>query len=675
MGLSPNGYERFRPIFDSGRTFHPISALVDWRVDDAGDALHLRLATVDGPDVDARITFADPHVVRFEWVFGGPVDEHVTEMLAGPPPRLAVTVDDDGETVRASAGGPAVELRRRPWRLAFGPYATEPGDTSLVEWVDQPGGWAAQPHDGVVEAYETWALAPGEQLWGGGERYLGPGLRGRRIAHWIDEPFGTNTTDLVYKSVPFVVSSRGYGLFFHHPERADLDLGARSQAAASVLVSSPRLDQFVVLGTPKEVIERYTALTGRPAVPPAWTYGIWFSRCMYSSRAEVASVIARARELDVPLDVVHLDPLWMRRRKDWPYDACDFEEDEEAFGPLEDLARWLHDQDVRLSLWVNPHVPAGDPSWVPDRLVDGGLARDPVFPTRGFVDPTSGAGRAWWLEQLRRLVALGVDAVKLDYGEVLPVDARLADGRRGAEVHNLYPMLFAEIAAEAGVPFTFTRSGTAGAQRWPLHWGGDSQSTWAGLAGALRGGLSLAWSGFAHWTSDVGGFFRRDLHRADDPDHGFDLPDTELYVRWLQFGMLCSHTRLHGQGPREPWAFGDEAVAVARTFAALRRRLVPYLQGCAEEAAAVGTPLLRPMAMEFPDDPTCRHLDTQYVLGPDLLVAPVLEPGGAVEYYVPAGSWRDVFTDEEVTGPRWRRETVPLERIPVLVRVGGRALA
>lgn len=663
----PGTYERATPIFDrKRRTFHPIIGLLGASV--RGGGVDLVLETRAGPDLHGRITFPDPEVVRLQWVFGGPPDDHLTEMLVGAPASLPVTLEEDEQSVTVSAGGTAVVLDKRPWRVRFGGFATEPFDASLVEWVHEPGGWAAE--DDRVLAYETFALRPGEELFGLGERFLGPRLRGKRLAHWIDEPFGTATTDRVYKSVPLAISNRGYGVFLHHGQEAVFDVGATSTSSASVLVHDDQLDLFVLLGDPKQVLSRYTALTGRPPVPPEWSFGVWMSKCMYANRGEVQEVLTAAQAHGIPVDVVNLDPLWLAGRAAEYKDFCHFEWDDAAFGPLEEFVGWLHGQGVRLCLWVNPHLLEDRRGWDPDVCVEGGRIRDPFYADRAFVDLT-GAGREWWDRELRRLVAAGVDAFKLDYGEVLPATARMADGRTGAEVHNLYPLLASKTAYEAGAPLAFTRSGTAGSQRYPLHWAGDAQSTWAGLAGCLRGGLAASWSGFAHWTSDIGGFSLRLLDLPDDPDFGFRRPDAELFIRWMQFGMLCSHARFHGTQGREPWLFGDEAVEAARQLTQLRRRLTRYLLDCSAEAAQTGCPVLRPLALEFPDDPGCEQVDTGFLLGPGLLVYPVLEPDGRVRVYLPPGRWTDHFTGTTYDGPGWLPEqTVPLERLPLLVREG-----
>jgi alpha-D-xyloside xylohydrolase len=664
-------YETARPIFDHARRrFHPIEALTDWHAEP--EELQLRLATRGGKPVLGRITFADPEVMRLQWSLAGEPPEHQTEMLDGTPPRLPLQVEESEGSITVHAGGTRAVLHLRPWQVEFGAYATEPRDTSLIEPVNQAGGWSsdATMHDRVA-MHDTFALRPNEQLWGLGERFLGPSLRGRRAAHLIVEPGGTNTTDRVYKSVPFFVSSRGYGMFVHHGEPAVFDLGMTSSVSGSVLVEAGHMDLFVILGDPKQVLTRYTALTGRPPVPPEWTFGVWLSKCFYESRAEVVAALDTAQECGIDVDVLNIDPWWLANRPGRDYDFCDFVWNEKDFGPMQDLVDWLHGRGVRLCLWVNPNVPEDLPAFVPDRMVGNGAARDACFPVRGFVDFT-GRGGDWWVGEMRRLLDAGVDAFKLDYGELVPVDARYADGRDGAEVHNLYGLLASMTAHRAGAPFLYTRSGTAGSQRYPAHWSGDAQSTWAGLHGSVRGALAAAWSGFAHWACDIGGFYRRDLgHPADDPTAGFARPEPELFIRWMQFGLLCSHSRFHGIMGREPWLFGDDAVRIAREFIALRKQLRPYLLQLAEEAAQTGWPLLRPVAFEYPDDVGARGVDTEFLLGPSLLVAPVLEPGGRVDVYVPPGEWTDHFSGERLRGPRWlERREVPLDRLPLLVRAG-----
>lgn len=664
-------YERAKEIFDrQARLFHPIAEVLSFTAH--ADALDFVLSVEGDTTARARITFAEPEVVRIQWSAVGDPTSHLSEMLDGPPPRLPLHVAETDDALVVDAGGSPLVLGRRPWRIRFGDFCTETGDRTLIEAVNMPSGWAQQrfpPNE--VSVYETFAVRPDEEFWGLGERFLGPRLRGRRLAHFIDEPGGANTTDRTYKSVPFVVSSRRYGLFAHHGEEAWFDLGATSNGSATIWVDADELDLFVLLGTPKEVLTRYTALTGRAPEVPEWAFGTWLSKAMYSSREEVEAELAQAREHGIGIDLVGLDPMWLKNRRSYKFDWCDFVWDDEHFGKLEEFTDWLHGQDIKLCLWVNPNLVEECEAWDPALLVSEGRARDTCFPVRGFVDFT-GAGGDWWVSQLRRLMDAGVDAFKLDYGELAPVEGVFADGRTGRQLHNMYGLLASMTAARAGAPFHYTRSGTAGSQRYPTHWPGDAQSTWAGLAGTLRGGLSASWSGFAHWSTDIGGFHLRDLdYDPSDPYRGLRRPDPELFVRWTQFGTLAPQGRYHGLAGREPWYFGDDAIRVAREFGRLRKRLLPYLMRCAREASETGWPIMRPLALEFPDDPGCHSADLEYLLGPDLLVAPIVEPDGNVTFYVPEGVWVDHFTGERLQGPRWVRwEGVPIDRIPLLVREG-----
>jgi len=257
-----------------------------------------------------------------------------------------------------------------------------------------------------------------------------------------------------------------------------------------------------------------------------------------------------------------------------------------------------------------------------------------------------------------------VDAFKTDFGERIPTDVSWYDGSDPARMHNYYPHLYNRTVFDLlerrrgnGEAVLFARSATAGGQQFPVPWGGDCDSTYESMAETLRGGLSLAASGFGYWSHDIGGFE--------------GTPDAGVFKRWLAFGLLSSHSRLHGSGSyRVPWAFDDEAVQVARRFTRLKMSLMPYLTRVAAEVSSQGVPMLRPMAVEFPDDPATGHLDTQYLLGDALLVAPVFSPDGQVRFYMPEGTWTSLLDGRKITGPRWVTETHGFDSLPVLVRPG-----
>ena len=431
--------------------------------------------------------------------------------------------------------------------------------------------------------------------------------------------------------------------------------------------------------TPTEVLDRYTRLTGRPARVPEWSYGLWLSTCFTTDydEATVNAFIDGMAERDIPLEVFHFDCFWMRE-----FHWTDFEWDPAVFPDPEGMLARLHERGLRVSAWMNPTSPSGRGSSGRARArLPGETARR----RRLAVGPVAGGHGARRLHQpgCRPLVP-GAPARPARAGRrrhqdrlrrAIPHDVVWHDGSDPEAMHHRYTQLYNRAVFDVleevrgpGEAVLFARSATAGGQSMPVHWGGDNSSTFTSMAESLRGGLSLALSGFGYWSHDIGGF------EGD--------PDPAVFKRWLAFGLLSSHSRLHGSTSyRVPWAFddGDEepgqsAVEVARAFAKLKRSLRPYLVAAGDEAHRTGRPVMRPMQLEFPDDPAVGHLDRQYLLGPSLLVAPVFSAAGEVEYYLPAGRWTNWFTREVVEGGGWRREVHGFDtRAAVGARGRGRA--
>ncbi|WP_308785438.1 alpha-xylosidase [Phytohabitans rumicis] len=370
---------------------------------------------------------------------------------------------------------------------------------------------------------------------------------------------------------------------------------------------------------------------------------------------------------DLPLSVFHFDTFWMRE-----FHWCDFEWDPRTFPDPAGMLKRLKERGLRISLWINPYI-AQRSALFAEGAAAGYLVRTPdggVWQTdrwqagMGLVDFTNPAARDWYAGKLRALLDMGADCFKSDFGERIPTDVVWHDGADPERMHNYYSYLYNETVFEllrehrgAGEAVLFARSATTGGQKFPVHWGGDCESTLESMAESLRGGLSLAMSGFGFWSHDIGGFEGR--------------PDPAVFKRWIPFGLLSSHSRLHGNSTyRVPWLFDDEAVDVLRAFTRLKARLMPYLFGAAVTAHREGVPVMRPMVAEFPDDPACPYLDRQYMLGDSLLVAPVFTASGQTRYYVPAGRWTHLLTGEVVEGPRWVTETCGFDTVPVYVRPG-----
>jgi len=570
-----------------------------------------------------------------------------------------------------------------PWNLSFsaaGRTLTSSGHQSVgylqvapgaaTEEAQQPqqtqqGRYSSEPASYV---HEQLALGVGELVYGLGERF-GPLVKNGQVVDIWNADGGTSS-EQAYKNVPFYLTNRGYGVLVNHPGHVSYEVGSETVERVQFSVAGESLEYFIIYGpTPRQILERYTALTGRPAAVPAWTYGLWLSTSFTTDYDEqtVSRFIDAMAERDLPLSVFHFDCFWMRE-----FNWCDFEWDPRTFPDPEGMLARLHEKDVHICVWINPYIGQRSPLFAEAKAA-GHLVKKPngdVWQSdlwqagMGLVDFTSPDATKWYQSKLRQLLGQGVDAFKTDFGERIPVDVDYFDGSSPERMHNYYTQLYNQavfdVLKEArgeGEAVLFARSATVGGQQLPVHWGGDSTSTYESMAETLRGGLSLALSGFAFWSHDIGGFE--------------GTPDAGVFKRWTAFGLLSSHSRFHGSNSyRVPWVFDDEAVEVTRTFTKLKLSLMPYLYAAGLEATRTGAPVLRPMQLEFGDDPATGYLDRQYLLGADLLVAPVFDAAGAVELYLPAGTWTNYFTDERVTGPCWRRETHGFQSLPLYVRDG-----
>jgi len=366
----------------------------------------------------------------------------------------------------------------------------------------------------------------------------------------------------------------------------------------------------------------------------------------------------------IPVSVIHFDCYWMKELT-W----CSFLWDKRFFPDPAGMLRRIKEKGVKACLWINPYIAEASPLFA-EGAQAGFLLQKPngdVYqadawqPGMGFMDFTNPAAREWYAGKLGTLLDMGVDAFKTDFGERIPLDVRYHDGSDPERMHNYYTYLYnqtvfevlREVKGEGGA-VVFARSATCGNQKFPVHWGGDNSSTYASMAETLRGGLSLGLSGFGFWSHDISGFV------------GTATPD--LYKRWVAFGLLSSHSRLHGSdSPRMPWLYDDESVDVLRFFNNLKKQIMSYLLDAAGEAHDHGWPMMRAMVLEFPEDPACLNLDMQYMLGDSLLVAPVFNSRGEVEYYLPKGEWRNLLTGEITQGPGWRKERHSYLSLPLWV--------
>ncbi len=619
-----------------------------------------RAATVETPLL--TVTFSSPmeNVVRVQVVHhkGTRPRPPFFELNQLPPP--SVIVREDEEVAELTTGRLTVRVHKRGgWLVEF-----RDGERLITKSVDRSLGFVDTPEGRFI--HEQLSLQVGECVYGLGERFTAFVKNGQVVDMWNAD--AATTSDQAYKNIPFYLTNRGYGVFVNHPERVSFEIGTEHVDRVQFSVPGEWLDYFVIYGpTPKEVLERYTALTGRPALPPAWSFGLWLTTSFTTSYDEetVTHFIQGMAERDIPLSVFHFDCFWMRE-----FQWCDFAWDERCFPDPKGMLQRLKARGLHICVWINPYIAQKSPLF--DEAAERGyLLKKPngdVWQTdmwqagMGIVDFTNPEARRWFAEKLQALVDMGVDCFKTDFGERIPTDVVWSDGSDPQRMHNFYAYLYNKTVYEALVEkvgkenaVLFGRSATAGSQKFPVHWGGDCLATYESMAASLRGGLSLGLCGFGFWSHDIGGFI--------------GTPTPDLYKRWCAFGLLSSHSRLHGNDSyRVPWLFDEEAVEVLRFFTKLKCRLMPYLYGLAVEAHERGIPVMRAMILEFPDDPACDYLDRQYMLGDALLVAPVFSPDGVVDYYLPEGRWTHLLSGRVVEGGKWHREKHDYFSLPLMVR-------
>ncbi len=583
------------------------------------------------------------------------------------------SVTADGDTVALHSGKlSAVASVQGDWGITFywdGKELTSTGFRGMAHFYGP---------DNTTYMREQLALDVNEEIYGLGERF-GPFVKNGQSIDLYNADGGTNS-EQAYKSIPFYISTKGYGLFVNSPDTVSYEIGSEIVNRVQFSVPGESMEYMVIGGDDyKEILTRYTGLTGRPPMVPSWTFGLWLSTSFTTNYDEetVLSFIDGMLERKIPLTVFHFDCFWMKE-----FQWTDFVWNEDTFKDPEGMLRKIHDRGIKVCCWINPYI--GQKS----RLFKEGVEKGYFVKTgdgsvwqwdmwqagMALVDFTNPDAVKWYQGYLRQLCEMGVDCFKTDFGERIPVQdpyygpkaakygIRYFDGSDPDKMHNYYTYLYnkavydllAEVYGE-GNACLFARSATVGGQQFPVHWGGDNLPTYPSLAQSLRGGLSLALCGFGYWSHDIGGFE--------------GTSSNDIFKRWTQFGLLSSHSRYHGSNAyKVPWMYGDEAVAVTKAFTELKMRLMPYLYRKAVEAHETGIPMMRPMFLEFPDDRTAPFVDTQYMLGDALLVAPIMNDRGAGEYYLPEGLWTDWFTGETVEGGKWFKGDYDYFHLPLFVR-------
>ncbi|MCL2422004.1 MAG: alpha-xylosidase, partial [Defluviitaleaceae bacterium] len=644
-----DGYWKVR----EGTTIHYAGTVGDVEIDSCGITVYSfgqpakSGKAIGGTNLTYRFTSPSPDVIRVRMCHHKG-DVNVPKNFLNPD-DIPVKVEETEDCYIMVSGKTKVEISRKDgWDIRYyydGRYLTG-------------SSWRSSAYitcsNGERYTKEELSLSVGEQVYGLGERF-GPFIKnGQEVEIWNRD--GGTSSEQSYKNIPFYLTNRGYGVLVNDSGRVCFEVASEKVTRVQFSLAGEFLDYLIIGGADlREVMGNYTSLAGKPALPPAWSFGLWLTTSFTTNYDEetVTSFTSGMAERDIPLHIFHFDCFWMKGEH-W----CNFEWDPVTFPDPQGMLYRMKQQGLKICVWINPYIgqrsrlfEEGMKNGYFIRKTDGSVWQgDEWQPGMGIVDFTNPAACKWYADELHRLMDMGVDTFKTDFGERIPhEDVVYFDGSHPEKMHNYYPQLFNKVVFEVlekkkgvGKALVFARSATCGGQQFPVHWGGDCFASFESMAESLRGGLSLSMCGFGYWSHDMGGF-----ESNSSPD---------LYKRWIAFGMFSSHSRLHGNNSyRVPWLYDEESVDVLRHFTKLKCCLMPYYYKTAVQVRDSGVPFMRPMILDFMNDPVAGWLDRQYMLGDSLLVAPVFAEDGQVQYYLPEGNWTHLLTNETSTGG-WRND-------------------
>ena len=619
------------------------------------------------PNLKFKIDFVTPRTVRIR-MLTTPVEPKVSTsiMLAKEPGKdESWKVTETENTIVYAGNYGTVQINKNPWRVVLKDktgrilsqtVTLRDADSTQVKYT--PFSFIKRGSDNARRINPVFTLTADEMIFGCGESATGLNKVGQKVNLFVTDPQGPET-DQMYKPIPFFMSNRGYGMFMHTSAPVTCDFGATYIGLNKMFMGDENLDLFVFFGEPKDILDEYTDLVGKPGMPPLWSFGTWMSRITYFSEKEGYDVAANIRKNKYPCDVIHFDTGWFD--VDW---QCDYKFSENRFQNPQQMLKDLKSQGFHVCLWQLPYFTPKNryfPELIKkDMYVKNGNGELPYEDV--VLDFSNPETVDWYQNKLAGLLNIGVSAIKVDFGEAAPLNGIYASGKSGWYEHNLYPVRYDMAVSEItrklhNENIMWARAAWAGSQRYPLHWGGDAATTNTGMLGTLRAGLSFGLSGFSFWSHDMGGFVK-------------STPE-DLYCRWLPFGFLTSHTRAHGAPPTEPWLYDSKRVQdVFRKSAEMKYRLMPYVYAQAKECTEKGLPMLRALFVEFPDDPGAWKVDDEYLFGSQILVAPLLESGiTGRTVYLPEGKWIDYQTEKVYEGG-WHRIEAGSLPIIMLVRDG-----
>ncbi len=626
-----------------------------------------RGATLGGPVITYKISSPLENVLRiraYHYMGAEDLGPHFDVKKE----ELDILTEENEELITVKSGDLSVKINKNQFSMEFyngDKYLTKSTNRSSA-YLKSDGAKFLDEEGAEIYMRDQLSLSVGEAVYGLGERFTPFVKNGQSIDIWNED--GGTSTEQSYKNIPFYLTNKGYGVFVNHPERVSFEVGSELVTKVQFSVPGEVLDYYIITGNDmKEVLENYTSLTGKPALPPSWSFGLWLTTSFTTNYDEktVNEFVDGMASREIPLHVFHFDCFWMK-----DFNWCNFEWDKRIFPDPEGMIKRLKEKGLKICVWINPYI-AQESSLFAEGKENGYFIKkkngdvwqyDMWQPGMAIVDFTNPDACKWYGDKLKALMDMGVDCFKTDFGERIPTNCKYFDGSNPEKMHNYYTQIYNKVVFDVvkevkgeNESVLFARSATAGGQQFPVHWGGDCTSEYEAMAESLRGGLSLCMSGFGFWSHDIGGF-----ESTSTPD---------VYKRWAAFGLLSSHSRLHGSTSyRVPWLYDEESCDVVRFFTKLKCSIMPYLFKTSYDTSIKGLPVMRSMVLENQDDPSCRYLDRQYMLGDNILVAPIFNEEGIAEYYLPEGKWTNFITGKVYEGGRWIREKHGYLSIPMMVK-------
>jgi len=648
-----------RALVRSVEAYRPrgLGPITKWTSDASG-------ATFEGSNGKLMVRFVGSGLARLTFVPTGveyPLGKFYRELpVKELKPAEGVVAVRDGDAVRVPLGKTAVTVDLKTgWMRLDGPKVSR----SIALSAKKDDVWA-----------DVFTI-PGEGLFGGGEQFFGPNLRGKSIGLGnSDRAWGGQ-----YLNLPFVLTSNQDAFFMNSYGPGQLEADTPQFAGKLHLRLEDRVaDLFWMTGEPKKLTGDYCRLTGLPQMPPDWAFGVWFSRNSYGDEKEALDVAQKLRDDKIPSEVLVLEA-WREGDEGMAHEDWTKWGTKKKWPDPEGLCTKLHALGYKVVLWTMPWYmlrPAHLWPWEQEAIDKKYFLTDPDGTTPyGFekslqwcsVSPdfTNPKANEWWDERYMPLLdkVKGADAFKTDMGENTGGEAQTYQG--WTKMSNLFTALYPKVVYEMtekklGEGVVFARTGGVGSQRYPILWSGDISAIWPGLKEAISGALSSAACGYSFISTDAGGYW--------------DTPSPKIYTRWFQFACFLPVMQFHGQTPREPWFFGEETIPICRYYCDLHTRLKPYIEAAGKLSCETGVPIVRPLWMEFPSDNQAYKEDEEYCFGSDFLVAPVSDQRDTRTVYLPAGKWVDWWTGATISGPTSMEVTSDIDKIPVYVKAGADVL-